>query len=60
MFHVEVRFRKPVAQIAPLARVSETTIETYLNSFKNLPPKLMKIQKISVYMLHIKEGRKTL
>jgi hypothetical protein len=41
MFHVEVgfrqpavRFRKPVAQIVPLARASETAVETYLNSFK--------------------------
>jgi hypothetical protein len=42
MFHVDVRFtqsamrfRKPVTEIVPLARVSETAVETYLNSFKN-------------------------
>jgi hypothetical protein len=56
MFHVEVRFRKPVAQIIPLARVWEIAIEAYLNSLKKYK-KLLKMPKILIDMLHIKEGR---
>jgi hypothetical protein len=59
MFHVEVRFRKPavrfrkpVAQIVPLARVSETAVETYLNSFKKSEKVTEDTQDIGLYVTY--------
>jgi hypothetical protein len=64
MFHAEarfrqpaVRFRKPVAQIVPVARVSETAVETYLNSFKKTQKIIEDTQYIGLYVTN-KEGRK--
>jgi hypothetical protein len=57
MFHVEVRFRqpavrfrKPVAQIVPLARVLGTALETHLNSFKKFPIIAEDTQDIGLYV----------
>jgi hypothetical protein len=58
-FHVEVRFRqpavrfrKPVAQIVPLARVLETAVETYLNSFKKSKKITEDTQDIGLYFTY--------
>jgi hypothetical protein len=59
MFHLEVRFRrpavrfrKPVARIVPLARVSETIVETYLNSFKKSKKVAEDTQDIGLYVTY--------
>jgi hypothetical protein len=56
MFNVEVRFRqpavrfrKPVAQIEPLARVSETAVEAHLNSFKKSEKITEDTQDVGIY-----------
>jgi hypothetical protein len=59
MFHIEVRFRqpaerfrKPVAQIVPLVRVSEATVETYLTLLKNQKKITEDTQDIGLYVTY--------
>jgi hypothetical protein len=52
MFHVKVRFRKPITQIEPLAGVQETAIETQLNSFKESKEITEDTQDIGLYVTY--------